>query len=116
MTPEQKEPHGDIDKRKLRLILPCDEYGFLWIKGAHLHDEDFCRGFIESRKHFRGSKIGNICIDSHGYCQKILQKNCNNPYEWVCEGDYAWFDCSKEAKNAVPYTQIEYESLWDDEK
>lgn len=101
------------DKRKLRLILPCEDYGVCWIKGEHITDENFCRKFLEQQKYFKDSKIGNLYIDSHGYCTKIYQKDCNNPYEWECEGDFAWFDCSKDVKGATPYTQIDFEILYD---
>jgi hypothetical protein len=100
-----------IDKRKLRLILPCDEYGICWIKGAHIHDEEFCRKFLENQKYFKGTQIGTLDIDSHGYCVKIFQEDCSNPYEWVCEGNYAFFDCSKDTEGATPYTQIGYEMI-----
>jgi hypothetical protein len=100
------------DKRKLRLILPCDDYGILWIKGEHLHDEDFCRHFIERQKHFKDATLGNLSIDNHGYCCKVRQEDCPDPDAWICQGNYAWMDCPKDTKGAVPYTEINYEILW----
>jgi hypothetical protein len=99
-----------IDKRKLRLILPCEDYGICWIKGAHIYDENEALEFLQSRKYFKDSIISAIEIDEHAYCFKMFQKDCSNPYDWICEGDYAWMECSKELKGAVPYTGIQYQA------
>ena len=102
------------DKRKLRLILPCDDYGICWIKGAHIYDEKEALEFLKNQSWFKcfpdGRNIHSIVIDEHAYCCKVLQKDCSNPFEWECEGDYAWLECSKDAKGAVPYTGISYET------
>lgn len=98
------------DKRKLRLVMPCEDYGICWIKGAHIYDENEALDYLKNHKHFKGSVISAIVIDNYGYCAKMFEKDCDNLSEWVCEGKYAWFDCSKELKGAVPYTSIEYQT------
>lgn len=115
MTPPA--PHPTMyDKRKIRLILPCEEYGICWLKGAHIFDEKFIIEFLNNHKYFKGDdSITVIDIESHGYCRKMYEKDCDNPSEWVCEGKYAWYDCPKDAKGAVPYTQVYFHQDYPDE-
>lgn len=89
--------------------MPCEDYGICWIKGFHIYDEKEALDYLKNHKYFKDSMI-SIEIDNHGYCAKMFEKDCDNPSEWVCEGDYAWFDCSQEMKGAVPYTSISYQT------
>ena len=99
------------DKRKLRLIVPCDDTGTCRIKGAHIYDEGEALAFLRNHKFFKAPyaiPIISITIEEHDYCRKVEQKDCDSPYEWECEGNVAWFPCSKNVKGAVPYTAISY--------
>lgn len=43
-----------IDKRKVRLLLPCEEYGICWLKGEHITDEKAIIEFLNNHKYFKG--------------------------------------------------------------
>ena len=98
----------DIDRRKLRVILPCsvDSDIACIIKGAHL-TEDQAIYYLQNHKYYQSSKIKSVIIEDLGYVRKT-ELTGGDTEDFECEGKYAWCPCGSHDMGAVPATVIEF--------
>ena len=93
------------------LIFPCGDVTEpdCGIVGSHMTDEQAI-AFVNQHPYYKGKEgqkstvVASVDIQ-HFYVRKRNIETARDD-DWECEGKYAWCQCDKTDKGAMPYTEV----------